>query len=231
MRLRQIDPLESLPCSAPPPPPNRALRGELRATFGARSPRCPCARCTSPVARPSAAGRAEAFDRALAVARLLLLQGADPETVAAALVSQSIPERELDLEAVQATFGAELAVLLRGLARAGRIETLKATGVDLEQLRKMLLAIAEDVRVVLIKLAERVVYLRSLTRPTTRCSRAAGRQTLELFAPLANRLGVSEMKWELEDFSFRFTEPDLYKQDRAACSTRSATTARPTSSA
>src|SRR3954464_13576493 len=76
----------------------------------------------------------------------------------------------------------------------------------------MLLAIAEDVRVVLIKLAERVVYLRSLTRAEEAVRRAAGRQTLELFAPLANRLGVSEMKWELEDFSFRYTEPDLYKK-------------------
>jgi GTP pyrophosphokinase len=76
----------------------------------------------------------------------------------------------------------------------------------------MLLAIAEDVRVVLIKLAERVAYLRSLTRADEAVQRAAGRQTLELFAPLANRLGVSEMKWELEDFSFRFTEPELYRK-------------------
>src|SRR5205085_11141693 len=81
---------------------------------------------------------------------------------------------------------------------------------DLEQLRKMLLAIAEDVRVVLIKLAERVVYMRSLTRADEAVQRAAGRQTLELFGPLANRLGVSEMKWELEDYSFRYTDPELY---------------------
>src|SRR5262249_10473130 len=80
---------------------------------------------------------------------------------------------------------------------------------DLEQLRKMLLAIAEDVRVVLIKLAERVVYLRALTRADEAVRRSAATQTLELFAPLANRLGVSEIKWELEDFSFPFTHPDL----------------------
>jgi GTP pyrophosphokinase len=76
----------------------------------------------------------------------------------------------------------------------------------------MLLAIAEDVRVVLIKLAERVVYLRSITRADEAVRRAAGRQTLELFAPLANRLGVAEMKWELEDYAFRFNEPELYKK-------------------
>jgi GTP pyrophosphokinase len=142
----------------------------------------------------------------------LLVQGADPETIAAALISQAIPERELDLEAVQAAFGAELAGLLRGITRAGRIEALNAAGVDLEQLRKMLLAMAEDVRVVLIKLAERVIFLRSLTKADEELRRNAGRQTLELFAPLANRLGVAEIKWELEDFSFRYTEPDLYRK-------------------
>ncbi len=188
------------------------FEGELRSTFGAPHAELPARALQFARGASKAAGRDEAFERALAVARLLLLQGADPETISAALISQSIPEKELDLEAVQAAFGPELAVLLRGLERAGRIEALNAAGVDLEQLRKMLLAIAEDVRVVLIKLAERVVYLRSLTRADEAVRRAAGRATLELFAPLANRLGVSEVKWELEDFSFRFTEPELYKQ-------------------
>jgi GTP pyrophosphokinase len=188
------------------------FEGELRSTFGAPHAELPARALQFAQGAAKASGRDEAFERALAVARLLLLQGADPETVAAALISQSIPEKELDLEAVQAAFGPELTGLLRGLARAGRIESLNASGVDLEQLRKMLLAIAEDVRVVLIKLAERVVYLRTLTKADEAVRRAAGKQTLELFAPLANRLGVSEVKWELEDFSFRFTEPELYKK-------------------
>ncbi len=188
------------------------FEGELRATFGAPHAELPVRALQFARGASQAAGRAESFERAVAVARLLLLQGADPETIAAALVSQSIPERDLDLEAVQAAFGAELTMLLRGVARAGRIEALNATGADLEQLRKMLLAIAEDVRVVLIKLAERVVYLRSITKADEALRRAAGRKTLELFAPLANRLGVSEVKWELEDFSFRYTEPELYRK-------------------
>jgi GTP pyrophosphokinase len=188
------------------------FEAELRSTFGAALAELPVRALQFSRGAAQAAGREDRFERALAVARLLLLQGADPETISAALISQSIPEKDLDLEGVQAAFGPELALLLRGLARAGRIETLNASGVDLEQLRKMLLAIAEDVRVVLIKLAERVVYLRSLTKADDPVRRAAGRQTLELFSPLANRLGVSEMKWELEDFSFRFTEPDLYRK-------------------
>ena len=188
------------------------FEGELRTTFGAPHAELPVRALQFARAAAKASGRDEGFERALAVARLLLLQGADPETIAAALISQAIPEKELDLESVQSAFGPELALLLRGLARAGRIESLNSAGVDLEQLRKMLLAIAEDVRVVLIKLAERVVYLRSLTKADEAVRRGAGQQTLELFAPLANRLGVSEVKWELEDFSFRFTEPDLYKK-------------------
>src|SRR5206468_2174278 len=60
--------------------------------------------------------------------------------------------------------------------------------------------------------AERVVYLRGITKADEALRRAAGQQTLELFAPLANRLGVADMKWELEDFAFRYTEPDLYKK-------------------
>ncbi|QJR11465.1 GTP pyrophosphokinase [Usitatibacter rugosus] len=185
---------------------------EVRATYGDTLAEVPVRALQFAQGACRATGRTAAFDRALAVARLLLLQGADPETVTAALISQAIPEPDLDLDAIQQNFGAELAVLLKGLSRAGRIETLNASGVDVEQLRKMLLAIAEDVRVVLVKLAERVVYLRNITKSDEAVRRAAGRQTLELFAPLANRLGVSEMKWELEDYAFRYTEPDVYKQ-------------------
>jgi GTP pyrophosphokinase len=188
------------------------FEAELRSTFGAALAEVPVRALQFARGAAQAAGRDESFERALAVARLLLVQGADPETIAAALVSQAIPDRDLDLEAIEAAFGSELTTLLRGLERAGRIETLNATATDVEQLRKMLLAIAEDVRVVLIKLAERVVYLRSLTRADEAVRRAAGTQTLQLFAPLANRLGVSDLKWEMEDFAFRYTEPDLYKR-------------------
>jgi len=187
------------------------FEGELRTAFGAPHAELPVRALHFVRGATQAAARAEPLERALATARLLLAQGADPETIAAALVSQAIPEREIDFESIQAAFGDELARLLRGVARAGRIESLDTAG-DPEQLRKMLLAIAEDVRVVLIKLAERVVQMRSLTKADEAIRRAAGAQTLSLFAPLANRLGVSDLKWELEDFSFRFTEPDLYKK-------------------
>ena len=188
------------------------LRSGLVATYGEALADAPLRALALARGACQAAGRDAAFERAVSVARLLLAQGADPETVSAALVSGALPETELDLEGIQAAFGEELAQLIKGLSRAGRIEALAARGSDPEQLRKMLLAIAEDVRVVLIKLAERVVYLRSITRADEAVRRAAGEDTLALFAPLANRLGVAEFKWELEDFAFRFTEPELYRK-------------------
>src|SRR6185503_4867109 len=188
------------------------FESELRATYGEALADLPSRALQLARGASQASGRADAFERAVAVARLLLVQGADPETIAAALITQAIPDAELDLDGIQAALGPELALLLKGLARAGRIEALMKPGSDPEQLRKMLLAIAEDVRVVLIKLAERVVFLRGITKADEAVRQAAGRQTLELFSPLANRLGVSEVKWELEDFAFRFTEPDLYKK-------------------
>src|SRR5690349_16128990 len=107
------------------------FEAELRSTFGAAHAELPVRALQFARAAATAAARAEAFERALAVARLLLVQGADPETIAAALVSQAISERDLDLEAVQSAFGAELAALIRGVARAGRIESLETSGVDL----------------------------------------------------------------------------------------------------
>ncbi len=188
------------------------LQSGLVATYGEALADAPLRALQLARGACQAAGREAAFERTVAIARLLLVQGADPETVSAALINGAIPEAELDLEGIQGAFGEELAQLLKGLARAGRIESLASAKSDPEQLRKMLLAIAEDVRVVLIKLAERVVYLRSITKADDAVRRAAGEDTLALFAPLANRLGVSELKWELEDFAFRFTEPDLYRK-------------------
>ncbi|MDX2218572.1 MAG: bifunctional (p)ppGpp synthetase/guanosine-3',5'-bis(diphosphate) 3'-pyrophosphohydrolase [Burkholderiales bacterium] len=158
------------------------------------------------------AQRAGDLGAACDIAGLLLDLDLDPDTIAAALISHALPADEMDTEALAAAFGPDVVDLLKGLQRAGRIEAFAAGQVSVESLRKMLLAIAEDVRVVLIKLAERTWYLRSLTKADDATRRAAAIQTRELFAPLANRLGVFQIKWELEDLSFRFLEPDLYKQ-------------------
>ncbi|MEQ1516474.1 MAG: HD domain-containing protein, partial [Usitatibacteraceae bacterium] len=156
--------------------------------------------------------------RALETADVLLSIDADDETVAAALIVTSMPRNAIDVEIVTDAFGSDVWALVNGVQRAGRIDTIAAQAGDapnspgLETMRKMLLALADDVRVVLIKLAERVVFMRSITKSEDAIRRAAAKQTNDLFAPLANRLGVFQIKWELEDFSFRFLEPELYKR-------------------
>jgi GTP pyrophosphokinase len=159
--------------------------------------------------------RLKMVQRALDVALLLLDIEVDEATVVAAVLALSIPEKDRDDELWTGAFGDEVIGLVRGLARAGKIETLSGRSNDAaatESLRKMLLAMADDVRVILIKLAERAIYLRSITKADEAVRRAAAITTRDLFAPLANRLGIWQIKWEMEDLSFRFLEPDTYKQ-------------------
>ena len=119
-------------------------------------------------------------------------------------------------EQIETEFGANVISLMDGLKRIRAIETLSDEGPSLgaqqlESLRKMLLAMAQDMRVVLIKLAEQVSLMRSLTSAAAEPRHQAARQTLNLYAPLANRLGVWQLKWELEDLAFQFLEPTLYQ--------------------
>ena len=121
-----------------------------------------------------------------------------------------------DRERIEAEFGANVISLIDGLKRIRAIETLSDESSSLgaqqlESLRKMLLAMAQDMRVVLIKLAEQLGAMRYLMAAPAQRQRQVARQTLSLYAPLANRLGVWQLKWELEDSAFRFLEPDTYQ--------------------
>ncbi len=148
---------------------------------------------------------------------VLLNIDADDETTAAALIVGAMAKKDIDATVIKELFGDDVTALVSGFARAGKIEAVATTSnsaadtLGIEALRKMLLAMADDVRVVLIKLAERIVYMRSITQATEATRTAAARHTRSLFVPLANRLGIFAIKWELEDLSFRFLEPDIYK--------------------
>ncbi len=162
-----------------------------------------------------AAERPQIVLRALDVAGVLLDIQVDDDTLIAAILGLTTAEKDRDYAVLTSAFGEDVITLMRGLARAGKIETLTGRANDaaaIELLRKMLLAMADDVRVILIKLAERAVYLRTITKADSVVQHAAALMTRNLFAPLANRLGVFELKWELEDLSFRFLEPVLYKK-------------------
>lgn len=153
----------------------------------------------------------------LGVAEILAGLKLDHESVVAALLL-GYPERTgAGADKLREEFGADIAMLVDGVARMGQIHndvavlTAHERVAQAERLRKMLLAMVDDIRIVLIKLAERVQTLRFLMNVDGDLRRATAKEVLELFAPLANRLGVWQIKWELEDLSLRALEPDVYK--------------------
>lgn len=159
-----------------------------------------------------------AVNRALGTATILAGLKLDADSVCAALLG-GLPVAEVfDGAEVAARFGPDVAALIAGVARMGSIRMTPPTGsveeraAQAENLRKMLLAMVADIRVVLIKLAERTQALRFLMNGDADLRVNAAREVLDMFAPLANRLGVWQLKWELEDLSLRALEPDTYKR-------------------
>ncbi|WYX33419.1 bifunctional (p)ppGpp synthetase/guanosine-3',5'-bis(diphosphate) 3'-pyrophosphohydrolase [Achromobacter xylosoxidans] len=159
------------------------------------------------------------------VVRILAGLHTDAATRAAALLAAlptdlTAPAPALRNDPVATTFGAEVARLVQGtraLLRLGVVarqasDAEAETGSQKEMQRKMLLAMAADLRIVLMRLASRLRTLRWHAESKTPCSTAFARETLDLYAPLANRLGIWQIKWEMEDLAFRFLEPDRYKQ-------------------
>ncbi|MCA9831929.1 MAG: bifunctional (p)ppGpp synthetase/guanosine-3',5'-bis(diphosphate) 3'-pyrophosphohydrolase [Dehalococcoidia bacterium] len=153
----------------------------------------------------------------LAVAELVATLELDHNAVAAAFLHDVQEDCGIPNEELQKRFGADVAGLVEGLTKLDKLSVQAASGqvgrdaVQAQNLRKMFLAMAEDVRVVLIKLCDRLHNMRTLwAQPEDKQQRIA-QETLEVFAPLANRLGVWNVKSELEDLSFRVLEPDAYR--------------------
>jgi len=156
---------------------------------------------------------------ALAVAKILADLGLDHQTLAAAILHDVVEDGGITLEDLKRDFGARTASLVDGVTKMKVIQEFqmqpgssRREHTQAESLRKMLLAMAEDVRVVFIKLADRLHNMRTLeSLPEDKQIRIA-RETMDIFAPLANRLGIWQMKWELEDLAFRYLEPVEYKR-------------------
>jgi len=146
----------------------------------------------------------------LAVASILADLNLDAATLGAALLHDTVEDTELTLNEIRAEFGPEVANLVEGVTKLSRISFRSDQQLQAENIRKMLLAMAEDVRVVLIKLADRLHNMRTLDPlPPAKRQRIA-RETLDIYAPLAHRLGIGQVKWELEDLAFRHLEPEPY---------------------
>ncbi|NLS77789.1 MAG: bifunctional (p)ppGpp synthetase/guanosine-3',5'-bis(diphosphate) 3'-pyrophosphohydrolase [Chloroflexi bacterium] len=154
----------------------------------------------------------------LAVASILAEIHMDQPTLVAGLLHDVVEDSEVTLEQVSADFGPEIAKLVDGVTKLERLGNLTEIGPhgleeqEAESLRKLFLAMAEDVRVVLIKLADRLHNMRTLWALSPKRQLRMARETIELFAPLANRLGIWRLKWELEDLAFRYLDWDLYHQ-------------------
>ena len=162
------------------------------------------------------------MQHALGTAAILAGMNMDGETLAAAIL-HAVPEH-LDnwMEKLATDFGANIVVLVLGISRMEQIQHLsdihwqdknkEGQAQQIESLRKMLLAMVDDIRVVLIKLAERTQTMRNLSGASEEDRKIIAQEIRGIFAPLANRLGVWQVKWELEDLALRYLEPDLYKK-------------------
>lgn len=154
----------------------------------------------------------------LSVADILANLGLDHETLAAAILHDALAAPEVDVALLRRRFGEGVAGMVEDMARIGLVagiqrDMVKESEVQhAENLRRMLLSIADDVRVVLIVLAEYLHDMRTLKHMPEEVRRRVARETREIYAPLANRLGVWQIKWELEDLSLRFLEPETYKE-------------------
>jgi len=147
----------------------------------------------------------------LEVAAILADLELDAETIAAALLHDTVEDTNLTAEEVKREFGPEVARLVDGVTKLGRISLRTDQQQQAENIRKMMVAMAEDLRVVLIKLADRLHNMRTLEPLAEPKRRKISRETLDIYAPLAHRLGIGQIKWELEDLAFRNLEPEAYQ--------------------
>lgn len=146
----------------------------------------------------------------LAVAEILANLQIDHETLIAALLHDVVEDTSYTKEDIEELFGSEVAFLVDGVTKLNQFQYVTKEDQQLENYRKMILAMAKDVRVIVIKLGDRLHNMRTLKYMRSDKQKHIAKETLEIFAPLSHRLGIFNIKWELEDLSFRYLEPDKY---------------------
>src|SRR6187397_620278 len=146
----------------------------------------------------------------------------DEQTIAAALLHDVVEDTGTDIKDVRAEFGDEVATLVEGVTKLTRIQFQSREQTEAENYRKMIVAMAQDVRVILIKLADRLHNMRTIEYLGKQKQAQKARETLEVYAPLAHRLGIHAIKWELEDLAFQTLHPRKYAEIKAMVADRRA---------
>ena len=134
----------------------------------------------------------------------------DATTLTAALLHDVVEDTEFPLSRIEERFGGEVARLVEGVTKISRLNMMAPEARQVENIRKMLLAMVNDVRVVLVKLADRLHNMRTLEYLDTAKQQRISRETLDIYAPIAHRLGMGNIRNELEDLSFRYLEPEAF---------------------
>ena len=157
----------------------------------------------------------------LAVAKILADLGLDDITLSAALLHDSVEDTGVTLEEVAAEFGDDVAAIVDGVTKLDRVSFDSKEAQQAATMRKMLVAMAKDIRVLLIKLADRLHNMRTIAALRADKQQRIAQETLDVYAPLAHRLGIAEMKWQLEDLAFATLYPKRYAEIEQMVSTRS----------
>jgi len=147
-----------------------------------------------------------------AVAMLIAELGMEAATIAATLLHDVPEDTARTTEDIRLEFGDEIGRLVEGVTKLGRLQGQSRDAHQAENIRKMFLAMADDLRVVIIKLCDRLHNMRTLAPLPLEKQKRIARQTIEIYAPLAHRLGIWQIKWELEDLAFKYLEPEQYKE-------------------
>ena len=148
----------------------------------------------------------------VSVAQILADMHMDYQSIVAAILHDVIEDTESSKEQLAKAFGEEVAELVDGVSKLTQISIESKAEAQAENFRKMMLAMTKDIRVIMIKLADRLHNMRTLGVMGPNKARRIARETLDIYAPIANRLGIGQLKWELEDLSFRYLEPSTYKR-------------------
>ncbi len=145
------------------------------------------------------------------VALILLTFDVDLQTIEASLLHDVVEDTSVSLDTIKDKFGKEVALLVDGVSKISQIKFLSLEEWKLESLRKVLIAMASDFRVVFIKLADRLHNMRTLNYLPEEKRREVAKETMEIYVPLAHRLGIYTLKWELEDLAFKYLEPEIFQ--------------------